>query len=179
MSIYSTVSPTCASVPGRTVNQNQQGQKLMIVGGGLPGTCGTSVRQIMGKLANTLGERNEYQRSDRPITVNTNNIAASLSQFSSSMYATYSNSIITAYPGNPNFDYNSITMIPATTNAAPGTNMYTTPGGQFAGTLSRLSAVDCAGISWRYGCSITCQDRKCNLFHHNCWTLKYSTQSVY
>lgn len=147
-------------MPGRVTNQNGAGQKLLIVGGTAAGKCGGSIRQIMAKLANTLGERNEYQRPDRPLTVTPQNIDPSLASFTS-MYSTYATSIITAYPGNPNFDYNSITMLPATTNAAPGQTMYTTPAGQSIGNQDKLSAVDCAGIKWRTGCAATtCVDRK-------------------
>ncbi|XP_055341764.1 uncharacterized protein LOC129590519 [Paramacrobiotus metropolitanus] len=153
-----TVSTTCATVPGHEMSQAGRGQKLLIVGGTGAGKCGSSQRQIMGKLANTLTLRNEYQRPDRPIAVTINNIDPSLSGVGAGMYSQYSSAIIQVYPFNPTYDFNSITQISPQTNAAAGQTMFTNPGGQATPTQARLSAIDCAALAWKYGCSIACQD---------------------
>jgi len=149
-------SLTCASFPGRYMAQNQNGQKLNIIPGTAAGQCGSNIRQIMAKFANTLGLRNEYQRPDRPITVDITKLDPSLSQFAS-MYAAYSLGSNYIYPTG--FDYNSISMIPATTNAVSGQSMYTVPTGVVPPTpQNRLSQIDCSGIAQRYQCAIFCQD---------------------
>ncbi|XP_055341757.1 uncharacterized protein LOC129590513 [Paramacrobiotus metropolitanus] len=150
---------TCGTVPGHLAGSNPGGQKMYILPGTGPGQCGGSVRQIMGRFANAIGLRNEYQRNDRPITVTTGNIATSLANIGASMYAAYTANV-TVYPQNTAYDYNSITQITPQTNANPGVSMFTNPGGQASPTLNRLSNIDCNAIKWRYNCNsnVVCAD---------------------
>ncbi|OQV24861.1 hypothetical protein BV898_01447 [Hypsibius exemplaris] len=167
------LSPTCAAVPGRMNQPNNEGQKLIILGGNTPGSCCGTVRDVMRYFANTLGLRNEYQRADRETFIQVP--ATSRPGAGSTLNPLYTafdpyqmlpTTVASTFPFGTTpaapFDFNSITMVPNTkymTSGTAYTNPLTTPAtGTFEGNINNfpnsdeISGLDCQAIAAKYGC---------------------------
>ena len=180
----SSTPPLCSSFHGFVPSAEARGQAAIVFGsstftqsnqtGNTKGACldnPTSPRDAMRVIANALGLRNEFMRSDRDnfitLAPNANSLVAANLQSLDIFAATKKYTNASATNQGP-FDARSITMVTgeqwAQNIGKPvfTLNMNPTGGGDYrpVGNLARLSRTDCDALNMLYRCRIQCDDRK-------------------